>query len=232
MSIYEQANSDLRHDHEPQAAIPLSPLRRELLQWFQREAPSLAAAYEGAVVLLGLAAFPGRVHFIAHAVRDIADRLVFALDADLASTRVQYENHLDAIQGQWPSLDHSLQESGSLAGADTIPIPLSVARRIDNLVVEHRNRRERPSQYELLFQRLATQDPSRAMINQRLVASFKEIRQWFMSLTHLRRSAPPEVGETELCGRFEAFEKTLHSFVGSFFTGTQELDAILQQANR
>ena len=183
-------------------------------------------------MLLGLPTFPGRVHFIAHAVRDIADRLVFVLDDGLPSSRVQYEHHLDSIQDQWPSLDHLFDGSSSPESAEAVSIPASVARHISQLLTEHRGRRQRPSQYDLLFQWLMKQDPSHAAVNQRLVSSFKDIRQWFMALTHLRRTAPPQVDEEQLCKRFEAFEKTLHSFVGSFFTGTRELDAILQQTNQ
>jgi hypothetical protein len=41
----------------------------------------------------------------------------------------------------------------------------------------------------------------------------------------------PSVKESELQKYFEAFENSLHSFVGNFFTGIGELDAILQETN-
>jgi hypothetical protein len=46
---------------------------------------------------LGDARFPGRTNFIAHAVRDIANGLPFALDQQLDGTLVQYVNSMDGI---------------------------------------------------------------------------------------------------------------------------------------
>ena len=74
-------------------------------------------------------------------------------------------------------------------------------------------------------------DPSGGEVNERTVKVFKDTRDWFMKLTHLRETAAPIVPEDELQARFREFEITLYSFVGGFFTGTRELDVILQQAN-
>ncbi len=78
--------------------------RHELLKWFSSNAKPLAEAYEGAIRLLNEGDFPGRIHFIAHAVRDIADRLVFVLDPQLKGRRVQYEQEMDGIEKLWPEL--------------------------------------------------------------------------------------------------------------------------------
>ena len=55
--------------------------------------------------MLGEHSFPGRIHFIAHAVRDIADRLITVLDPQVDAKRVQYENELDRIEKHWPTID-------------------------------------------------------------------------------------------------------------------------------
>jgi hypothetical protein len=217
----------------PQAAsLVWKPLRRELLEWFTHDAPSLAPAYRGAVELLARPTFPGRVHFIAHSVRDIADRLVFVLDPQLASRRVQYEYHLDEIQKKWPSPGHLFREGKAPSATDIVAIPHDVAQQVDTLVTEHRNRWKRSDQYELLFRFLMRNATASPEVSQRLVRTFKDTRFWFMSRTHLRRDAVPKVDEPELQQKFEAFEHMLHSFVGGFFTGTEELDEILQQANQ
>lgn len=80
----------------------LSPTRLQLMNWFRVNARPLAEAYEGAIRLIADKGFPGRVRFIAHAVRDIADRLVLVLDPQLTGTRVQYENEMDRIVDKWP----------------------------------------------------------------------------------------------------------------------------------
>jgi hypothetical protein len=207
-------------------------VRTELLEWFRREAKPLAGAYEGAITLLEQPQFPGRIHFICHAVRDIADRLVFVLDPQSAGKRVQYEEALDTIQKEWPAQASPVGDGTPAARSDTVIIPAGVARRIDQLIRDHAQRRTRPNQYQRLFRLLMRNDSTHAETNARLTAAFKEIREWFMRYTHLRSDQAPAVDEAELKRRFESFERILHSFVGGYFTGTKELDVILQQANR
>ena len=230
MSVFD-ANNDIPDPAvQPRPSI-WTPMRNELLAWFRDRAYSLAEAYEGAVNLIEDTGFPGRVHFIAHAVRDIADRLVYVLDPQLEGNRVQYENEMDAIEKQWPNMD-SMGASDINSGAgDSVVIPVQLARRIDQLVTEHRDRRQRPTNYELLFRFLMRNEPSHLRLNERLVADFKKTRDWFMGLTHVRSEEPPQVDEGELRLQFTRFEGMLHSFVGHFFTGTRQLDDILQDAN-
>jgi len=206
--------------------------RHELLKWFSSNAAPLAEAYEGAIRLLNEGDFPGRIHFIAHAVRDIADRLVFVLDPQLKGRRVQYEQEMDGIEKLWAELQTIQGTNDGAAAQDTVPIDYRLASKIDALVRAHRERRQRPSNYELLFRFLMRQEPSQAEVSKRLVSDFKKMRKWFMELTHLRGNEAPKVDENELHTQFNKFEGILYSFVGGFFTGTAELDEILQQTNR
>jgi hypothetical protein len=207
-----------------------SPKRRQLLNWFRGNAVALAEAYEGAVRLIEDSSFPGRVHFIGHAVRDIADRLAFTLDAELSGSRVQYENELDKIEKTWKRLVR-FEEDQHATKEDSVEIGYHTACQIEDLINAHRDRRSRPSNAEMLFRCLMRLHPTTAEINSRLVDDFKKIRAWFMAFTHLRQDKAPEVNELTLQAKFNAFESMLHSFVGEFFTGTAEIDDILQQAN-
>lgn len=207
-------------------------MRRQLLAWFRTKATPLADAYEGAINLIEDGEFPGRIPFIAHAVRDIADRLVFVLDPQCKSSRVQYENTLDQIQKLWPDTLGIRGMSGHTATDGSVEIDYKLVLLIDKLVQDHRERRLRPSHYDLLFRYLMRSEPFKATVNQRLVDDFKKMRKWFMSLTHLRADGVPEVNEDELHQQFYRFETMLHSFVGDFFTGSAELDDILRQTNQ
>lgn len=217
--------------HPPVDVEPLLPKRRELLNWFRTNVPSLAGAYEGAIRLLGDESFPGRIHFIAHAVRDITDRLVFALDSQLTSKQVQYANKLDDLVEPWSKVKGIASTNDASVTHDSVTIDQTLASIIDSLVSDHCARRQAPSNYELLFRYLMRSEPTRANVNQRLVAEFKEMHDWFMRLAHLRAKRPPDIPEEELNTQFNRFEGMIHSFVGDFFTGTAELDDILQQAN-
>ena len=209
-----------------------TPLRRELLNWFRTNAAPLAEAYEGAIRLIDDGDFPGRIHFVAHAVRDISDRLVYVLDPQLKAGRVQYENELDRIEKHWPQLMSVGDTNDAVAETETLRINHKVASMIDSLVKAHRERRLRPSNYELLFRFLMRKEPLQAEVNERLVRDFAKMRGWFMDLTHLRREQTPVIDESELQTQFKKFEGMLHSFVGNFFTGKKELDEILRQANQ
>lgn len=223
------------HEHPESKIITANPdfssrKRLELRAWFKSTAPSLSEAYEGAVVLLKDPAFPGRIHFIAHAIRDITDRLAFVLDTQLDGQRVSYETHLDPLIELWPTLNSLTPANPS--PTDTVAIPLTVALRVDGIVEAHRQRKGRPSNFDLLFQHLARQNPNSGPVNARIVADFKRVHKWFMERAHLRKTVMQPVPEATLTEHFELFESILHSFVGDYFTGTAELDHVLQQANR
>ncbi len=53
-----------------------------------------------------------------------------------------------------------------------------------------------------------------------------------MRYAHARADDLPSLSDGDFADYFERFERTLHSFVGHFFTGTKELDDILAKANR
>lgn len=210
--------------------ISLSPKQLELLNWLRENAPSLAASYEGAVKLLEDRSFPCRVHFISHAIRDIADRLVYVLDPRLESSRVQYENELDRISEGWPVLNDLQDTNRSDDLNSDISIPYELAVRIDSLVKSHIERRNRPSSYDLLFQYLMKNEPRKGLSHERIAREFKKVRGWFMERTHLRKEGL-EFDEEELRAQFMRFEGILYSFVGDFFTVKVEIDEILRRAN-
>lgn len=212
--------------------IKPSPMRQQLLAWFRTYAMPLAEAYEGAINLIENDRFPGRITFISHAVRDIADRLVFALDQQLKGNHVQYANYFDKIEQVWPDIQGLGDDSSPVSETVSVEINYKVAIAIDKLVQEHRLRRQSPSQYDFLFRYLMRNEPSNATINMRLVDDFKNMRGWFMSYAHFRSASVPQVNEGDLQRQFYRFERMLHSFVGDFFTVNTKLDDILRKTNQ
>jgi len=176
--------------------------------------------------------FPGRVHFIAHAIRDISDRLIYVLDTQLEEQRVEYHYELDKISKQWPEINPIKYSNGDSTEHENILIRYNVASMIDTLVKAHRQSRQRPSNSELLFQYLMRKEPLEAEVNRQLVKDFERLKDWFMKYAHLRRKDPPKVDESELQTKFKIFEAMIHSFVGNFFTGKKKIDEILQKANQ
>lgn len=56
------------------------PERIEFLGWLENNAPAVAPVYRGALALAVLDSFPGRVHFVAHAIRETRNRLQHVFD--------------------------------------------------------------------------------------------------------------------------------------------------------
>ena len=54
------------------------PHQTELLEWFERNAPALGRLYKGAIIMVNDQSFPGRIRFVSHAVREIANSLLQA----------------------------------------------------------------------------------------------------------------------------------------------------------
>jgi hypothetical protein len=171
--------------------------------------------------------FPGRLHFIGHAVRDILNRLPEVLTQS-KRPRVEYASAFDELAKLWDSIG-TFQKGQRKP--ETIAITFRAARIVDSLVTEHKESRAREPGAQLLLQHLMQSDPTKGNVNARLVDDLEGIRKWFVGHTHLP-ATPKQVDEEELQQRFRAFESMLHSFVGDFFTAVEELDSVLDKANR
>ncbi|MEO7860432.1 MAG: hypothetical protein ABIU05_08300 [Nitrospirales bacterium] len=75
-----------------------TPQRLELKKWLGNKTPGLAEVYEGAVMMVYEHPVPGRVKFIAHAIREIGNRLPdYWAGKEENSGGLQYVNRLDEI---------------------------------------------------------------------------------------------------------------------------------------
>lgn len=75
--------------------------RIALLKWLSAHAPALAPLYEGALSLAMRESFPGRVHFSAHAIREIQNRLPSALGPKVKQHRTGHKDLTDKILQRW-----------------------------------------------------------------------------------------------------------------------------------
>ena len=89
-----------------------TPERIALLGWLNNNAPALAPLYRGALALAMLGSFPGRVHFIAHAIREMRNRLPGALGPKVERRDAGYDHLANKIRKQW--LAEGLPEDGRL----------------------------------------------------------------------------------------------------------------------
>ena len=225
-------------------------LRKDLRSWFKRNAPSLGELYEGALEMVFRENFPGRVRFVAHAVREIRNRLPDVIAELKAGGPLQYKKRLDDIAEIWErhglpldgSLPMKVNESEPLPSSSEVSIPLPVYKEVANLVKDHVTTREKPRDVaRRLFQAIDPNnaafqaiDPNNAASKKTLEPRIKnwiESTEWFVERVHDRGKTDSEMGGGELKRRFEIFEYALSAMVREFFKTVEEIDAILEEAN-
>jgi len=229
MSSLESASTS---DSPPSLSVGeiWTPKRRELREWFQKAAPPLAPAYEGAVSLLATQNLVGRAHFVAHAVRDIMNGLCGVLEQRPSSRQVDYVHHVNKIEKDWPNLEKLFDPTTPSSAEQPILIAAPVVKLVNELVIEHREGSRRSKQTALALKYLA-KDDSTARVSPRTIEEFERTRKWFNACAHFRRESRSTVDIDQLHSYFDVFETILLSFVGNFFTIAKELDGDLQQAN-
>ena len=212
-----------------------SSTRKELLDWLQVNAPSLAEAYEGAVELLGRPGFPARLHFVAHAVRGIYNRLSDILVV-VERRRVDYYKEVESIAKVWPKF--TLVPPSQYSGDDTpsdadarVLVPKVAVLAVEGVLRKHELRQtSRDITHEMFAIVAETAQPERQLL-ETIVVKFHEVYEWFMERAHFRLEPVSDVGEEQLVQRFEQFERILLNLVRDFFKTADELDELLQEAN-
>lgn len=221
-------------------AASLSPMRQELVQWFEREAPSLAPAYRAAIQILKISAMPARVHLVSHIVRDIYGKLPEILDGEYRRTNAGelYRSLVDKVEGHWgqskgTALHGENRASTDVAAAAAVAVSVAAARSVDDLLERHRRLKEQPRSAVVLARAMYRRFAESGLeAPRRLVDQFERERVWFTKRAHLVIEMEKVPSDDGLMEHFAAFERALYSLVGQYFTGKTEIDAILQQANR
>lgn len=99
--------------------------RAELYRWLERHAPGLAPVYRAAAQMAFDEAFPGRVWFVAHAIREIRNRLPDALAGDVAASRTDYVELTNEVHARW--IEDGLPSDGT-PGVDASAEPSAADR--------------------------------------------------------------------------------------------------------
>lgn len=211
--------------------------RQELRTWFRANAPHLGALYEGTLKILYTVGFPRKERFVAHAVREIRNRLPDAVAGPKAGGTVQYVNKLDAIVEKWRDvgLDFGGVTVSVAEGAKetpgTVSLPKDVYFDIVSLLKEHREARNKPEEAATrLFEAIAPENRDLRTSMRPVIHQWLSVTGWFVKLTHETVSGE-NIDEKELINKFETFEMILKNLVGSFFKTVDGLDEILENTN-
>jgi hypothetical protein len=199
----------------------------------ERNAPSLAELYKGAVTLLYINSIPGRVRFIAHAVREIRNRLPDTISGPTKKQRLDYTNRLDDI-AKLPGAQMLLADLGGNTApkTTTITIDRKLANKFAKLLQDHRTTRTKPlDAARRLFESIAPENAPLPATLIPVIQQWFNTTEWFMKKTHDPGRTDEHDHERELRHHFSVFESTLAALIRPFFDTLEDLDAILEDTN-
>ena len=207
--------------------------RCELVRWLDDRAPSFTEGYVGAVRLLHTPSFPARIHLVCHVVRDIYRYLPAALGGKSPSRPAEvFPDMVRTLAERWKQFPPNGSERPDNIGSD-IPVSAQVHSAVRRLVERSRELAKPPTVGEQLARALfhSLDRRSDEFIHLWIIRSFDDEYDFFVSRAHLVSSLNQVPTDDGLMEHFEAFERAFHSLVGPYFSGKEELDAILQDTN-
>ena len=207
--------------------------RRELVRWLDDRAPSFTDGYVGAVRLLHTPSFPARMHLVCHVVRDIYRYLPAALGVQLMPRPAEvFPNMVKKLAKLWVKYPPNSALSSDGTGEDFTMNP-QVYRYTERIVQKSVQIAGQPrvgGQFAIaLYKSLDRRQDE--YIHPWIINSFDGEYDFFVSRAHLARNLDKVPTDDGLIEHFEAFERAVHSLVGPYFSGKEELDDILQDTN-
>ena len=214
-----------------------TPERIALLGWLNNNAPALAPLYRGALALAMLGSFPGRVHFIAHAIREMRNRLPGALGPKVERRDAGYDHLANKIRKQWlaeglpedgrllPSAGSEPSASGSLGRAVSYGFLASVGKLIEahNEAQANREVRERHA-----FGALSDLGSNPSYV----VTNWRRLTREAHKFAHAADEPPAAEADGEWVGKFFAFEQDMMAISRPSYENLDDLDRLLDEANR
>jgi hypothetical protein len=210
--------------------------RAELYRWLERNAPGLASVYRAAAQMALDEGFPGRVWFVAHAIREIRNRLADALGGEVAASRTDYVELTAEVHTRWvedglpadgtPSVDASAEPSAADLGRREVSGELLKA--VGALVTGHLAATDNnESRARRLFEAVGGGPPPGYVVR-----GWVRGTRWANAYAHVRNKPLARKDEEALAGHFLGFEQTLKAIANRSYENMDALDEILGAANR
>ena len=207
--------------------------RRRIHSWLVGSAPPLAKLYQGAVTLLFCTDLPWRTQFVAHAMREMGNRLPDYV-GDPVTGQVQYVQLVGVVDQIWIrfGLDSRSGMSDGEHEADSLPyeaVSSDLLDAVQHLLNEHRKGRKRSSsKSERLFNAVAPQGQELGETLGPSRKQWKDLTTWAVGQAHKHSESLPY---DQLLMKFETLESMLHLIAQPIFEGLDELDELLAEAN-
>lgn len=218
------------------ADIYWTPKRRELRKWLTINAPALAPVYLAAVQMAMDDSFPGRVWFVAHAIREIRNRLPDALAGAVTSSRTEYSVLAEEVFSYW--IEDGFPKDGTLrvddgsdptaSGPKKFEISLQLITAVSNLIEGHLAVSDRKqNNARRLFEVIAGEP-----VPQYVIKAWLRSSKWADEYAHVRIKPLKTADESSLITYFMAFENALLAISNRSYENMDDLDEILGSTNR
>lgn len=213
-------------------STPLTKEQQRVFEWLNDDLslPVFAEAYKGAALLINQKP-AGYVSFVAHTGRDLMNRLASTV-AGIKSERVQYQQHIDKLQGDWQDewrlsddLSPEAVEKGHL-------IPFEVCRRISILIDEHKSGRMRSMEANGLFFSTFLDYSDKDKVPGNLLSEWTAAKDWFLRHAHLREKCFRAETDCDLVKHFKCLDGYLYIAASSQYERLKALNEILDATNR
>ena len=213
------------------------PERASLYRWLDRVAPQLAPVYLGALRMAMDEGFPGRVHYIAHSIREIRNRLPDAIDGTLKLPMSNYPSYVEKVQKQWvvqgfapDGVAPSLTMSGASGSTrDEVAVSAEFIGAVAELILEHsRVTVGREELEEPRFEAMCGPGPHPAYVLDGLRRATDSVHKF----AHVGDKPLAPAAEAEWTDRFLAFEEFLMMISRGVTENFDAADDFLKLANR
>jgi len=209
--------------------------RQAIHQWLQKHSPPLAELYLGANELLS-ARTPGWTRFVAHAVREVVNRLPAAIcGEEMSKGRLEYPQRIEALAVLWEAHGASpglVEAEIDRSGTEVKVLELSVWEEIDRLVRDHRDASTRNRERALkMLQALVPESPLDDKQLNWTAGRWISVGGWAHGQSHDQTRSDDERDAGEIIRWLQTLEGILHSVTRAFFENKDELDALLEDTN-
>lgn len=210
----------------------LTEKNKEIILWFEsHQHPILGELYMGALKIFSEKNFPGYLQFIAHAVREIRNRIPYIILGEVQE-RFEWTKELDNLEDCWRKAEvfsNRVTEEEQLK--ETIPVPLNVCKEIDQILDRYRNNNETyRSKMFRLFKSLQNRETSEEILRP-IVLHWIEVTEWFRKKVHIGEKTS-SIDIDKIKQKFIEFERMLYALQGNIYSGMDDLDEILEETNR
>jgi hypothetical protein len=212
--------------------MTLKKEQQRVYEWLNDDLslPVFAEAYKGAAILLNQKP-AGYVSFVAHAGRDLMNRLASTV-AGIKSEQVQYMQLVDKIQDNWRDewrfsneLAPEVAEKGHL-------IPIDVCQSIYTLIDKHKSGSMRSAEADGLFFSTFLDYSDKEKIPDNFLSEWKAAKKWFVGHAHLRGEPFRERSACDLLKHFNCLDGYLYIAASSQYDRLKDLNEILDATNQ